>query len=158
MVRRHVQFTLPGTRLFTPPPGLTVNGKRIPCPVVIPEGKCVYWWVGCTGRRYGLSDTMCRTHFYELRGWTPGRGKACPEKGCDRLANKGGGPCHRCYSRLIGKKNPEHRRAIEAKHRKLNAEAVRKRKKKWNDDNPERCEGYRRRYRERKEREREAGT
>jgi len=116
MARPRLRFMIPGTRNYIVPLAPSTQERHERGPVEIPEGRCVYWWVGCTGKRYGISETMCRAHFYEAKGWKPSEGKVCPRKDCDRLANKMGGYCTRCYWLEYNRMHPELRAVIDRRY------------------------------------------
>lgn len=98
MATPRLAMRIPGTKTpHSPSPFRGDDGKGHRAgEVVIPPGKCVYFWVGCPHGPY-LNHNLCREHYYESKGWRPAEGKECPNDGCNEPADKWGGPCGRCY-------------------------------------------------------------
>lgn len=157
MASPRLQKTLPGTKIPHERPAFQQEGRKGAGEVIIPPGKCVYFWVGCTGfpyRRSNLCRThylevakrcvhegcrflpwldkvLCKQHYYEAQGWTPGKDKLCPTEGCERPANALGGPCRLCYRNAYAEAYRENVREYDRKYRANNTDQVRARYRAW---------------------------
>lgn len=116
------------------------ESKRFPREVMIPPGRCVYYWLGCTRARY--SRNYCRPHFDQAREWgdlapfepAPTRYcEVCNERKSTRRSKQlyDRWLCGKCIAKQFG-----------VKYRAENKEQERLRKKAWRDRNREHYREY----------------
>lgn len=138
---------------------------REPHEVMIPPGKCVYYWLGCTGKRFRRN--RCIPHYREELAWGEyGPPPPIPQPICPRCRQRQKGArsdlCKICRDADRTKeyyaKNADKVKTKQQQWREAHVEEERKRKAIWRMNNNEHINAYNKAWNAKKSAERKAAN